>query len=594
MRWWRKRRQLPPYDDVLARCVAAMQTEGAGIDACLAAYPVYAARLEPALRAAVLLQQRLATEPSAAFIQRARARTLAAAGGIRAVAPVVHAPPPRLGLLQRPAWRLPLASGIAAALLLAVWVPLLAVTSQDAVPGDWNYGLKRATEDLQLAVRVGDRDERAYQLALAERRANEVARLARMHRTTAIDATLDDYRQRLEKATQLLSREDVTNDPSLADTRELKRLQESTVRQEAALRAAATSLAQVPAAVPSPGVTPPVTPVPPPVDVAPARIQSALSAVSVTRDRANEAVMKAEESVARSMTPPTPAPTAVPSPAPEPATVATAAVARPSVTAPAATPAGTPDALPAGSATVPAAAGTAPAVATGTATPPAITAAATPAVTPAALSQPTPAVLPAPAPVPTTDTAQIRPNGPLVSPPSGQPPAASTPAPVVTPPVSATPVLPAAPPAPSISTPAPAAAPLPPVVAQTPPVVTPPLPLPVTPAATPRPTGTIGPVRTPVAQTQPQISVYLTAGANHVVYAGASPLFIDQLFPTLAGKVIAIEWRPPGSPVLMRWAPNTSFDRPLLLPGSFVTVYLREPAMIEQRADLMWGADRIP
>src|SRR5205085_3126382 len=103
--------------------------------------------------------------PSAAVQARVRARVMAAT-----------APRP-MPVRRRPLWQPAFAAGLALALLAVLTVPVGMLSSSGAVPGDWDYGLKRAGERVRLAVTVDDSARRSLHLALAERREHELQAL---------------------------------------------------------------------------------------------------------------------------------------------------------------------------------------------------------------------------------------------------------------------------------------------------------------------------------------------------------------------------------------------------------------------------------
>ncbi|HZU77563.1 MAG TPA: DUF5667 domain-containing protein, partial [Dehalococcoidia bacterium] len=225
MRFWSRRRTAASetFEDVLARCLASVNDGTRDVDACLAAYPQYADRLGPALRTAAAVRAGLDARPNAAFVQRARARVIAAANGIQPVA----SPPPHTR--RAPTLR-PLALTAAAfVLLFAVLIPSLAVTSASALPGDWNYGIKLVTEQARLAVMFDAADRQAYHLELSERRAHEITRLVELGRVEEIPAATRAYQDELAKAVAPVKR---SSPPSLS---EAEKIRDSVTQQEVML-----------------------------------------------------------------------------------------------------------------------------------------------------------------------------------------------------------------------------------------------------------------------------------------------------------------------------------------------------------------------
>ncbi|MFN8557406.1 MAG: hypothetical protein U0531_08665 [Dehalococcoidia bacterium] len=164
MMWRRRRRDHVTFEDALERCLDAVLHGRVDIEACVAAYPQYADRLAPALKTALLIHRGMAAEPDPAFVQRTRTRLLAAAGGIRPVASTPARAP------MRHATRWALATGMAAAVVGAVFMPALVFSSSGAIPGDWNYGVKVTSSGCASPSPSTTMTRCSFHLTLAERR----------------------------------------------------------------------------------------------------------------------------------------------------------------------------------------------------------------------------------------------------------------------------------------------------------------------------------------------------------------------------------------------------------------------------------------
>jgi len=179
MWWFRRRAAEQTAADLLDQCLARIERGEATLESCLAEYPEQAAELRPLLLTALATRSVATQGPTGAAYARMRARVLAAA-----------APRP-MPVKRRPMWQPVATAGLALAFLMALAVPLSALQTSDAVPGDWDYGLKRAGERVRLAVTVNDADRREVHLALAERREREIQALLQENRTEYIqDAVL--------------------------------------------------------------------------------------------------------------------------------------------------------------------------------------------------------------------------------------------------------------------------------------------------------------------------------------------------------------------------------------------------------------------
>lgn len=387
------------FDEVLARCLAAIEAGEATVESCLAAHPRHAARLGPLLRAAAGVRRGLSSAtPDPAFAQRLRARVLAAAAAPSAVA----RPAPWWHGLRRPA----LAMAAAALVLLAmVLAPVAAVTSADALPGDWNYGLKLKTEEVLLALGLRDHLDRA------DERAREIRQLAVIGRYQEIPEVTRAYRAELAEATKPLER------PQAAPPQEVRRIEQRVAVQQTVIQQAAAKVEQEAQQAAAAGPPPPV------VVEAHQAAQVALSAAAQTRRQAN----RAAEAQAQERATPAGTSSSAPTPTAEPAETATPPSRQ--TEAPAE---GTPDA---------------------TGTPEATT---RPGGPPGAVALPTlpPATSTTTAPAPPPPTRAVAPPPAAASAPPASTPAPSTPSPTPTPrPTGAPTALPTVTPTPA-STPA--------------------------------------------------------------------------------------------------------------------------------------------
>lgn len=592
MRWWIRPKAASGFEDVLARCLAAIEAGEATVESCLTEYPAHAARLGPALHTALGVRQRLAAMPDPAFVLRARQRVLDAAAAQRRPLAVVKP-------VEQPVRRRPLRPVLAAAavalVLLFGSVPVAAVTSADALPGDWNYGWKLWFEQAQVTLALTEEEKAEQRLERAEERANEIRALAERGRVAQIPETAQAYQKQLEKA-----RAPLDDDNAPADL--VAKIEQSVVRQERTIQIAVERLQGGPAVVQAE----------PPTVTATATPTSTATAGAATAKPSASAVPSAE--------PPAPA-TATP-----PAFTAPSAPAGTVATPPASRPAASPQQAQARDAAQSAlsqaaqtrvdAANTLAARASQTAAP-APTAIATATRTATATSTPVPPLTPITGPTATATAVQT---------PPALPTATATPVPPLTPvetqtgtgtssprtveptPAAPTAVVTPVTPRPTVVPPLPT---LPPATATRPPSTPTPA---ITPAETPRatatpaPTETATPAETPRATAVPPTStpttpgvrvgqatatpaatatpvvplsrpVTLPAGRSAFLYLGLS-LPVDDALAALAGKYTAAEWKPATSPAILQYRPGVSTNRPVLTTGSIVVIDLTEPVTV--------------
>jgi len=169
-------------------------------------YPQEAARLEPLLRTALRLRETLSVEPRSEFAAAARQRFVVSSGQglmealragprpsfvraarerfLAAAQRMVVAGQGRGWRASLPQWgaglyRHPATAALAAVLFLFLGFGGFAVTtSGDALPGDWNYSVKRATENVRLTFAFSEGARRDLNIELAGERLYEIQGLA--------------------------------------------------------------------------------------------------------------------------------------------------------------------------------------------------------------------------------------------------------------------------------------------------------------------------------------------------------------------------------------------------------------------------------
>ena len=198
------------FEDHLNECLTALLNGERTVEECLALYPEEAPRLEPLLRTGLSLKGALRVEPRAAFAEAARERLLEASG--QSLADALNAGPRPsfaraarqrfLAAAQkmfeaRQRWRFPLPAPSLRALSVAVsavviiffsFGTFLVATSGDALPGDWRYPVKRASENVRMTLTFDGDARRDLRLDLAAERLSEIEQLAK--KGHSIDAGL--------------------------------------------------------------------------------------------------------------------------------------------------------------------------------------------------------------------------------------------------------------------------------------------------------------------------------------------------------------------------------------------------------------------
>ncbi len=186
--------------DALAASLDAVRDGAASIEQCLAQHPQFAAELEPLLLIAGQIAVAGRIRPSETAREHARFALLQAAAVKNRPIPIA----PR-AVVRRRSWLALAPAAVAALLFAAIAVPVLGSVDTNAVPGNWNYSFKRATERVRLALATDSTDRRLLRLEFAERRLNEIERLSSQghveHHASQVTSLLKDYTADLNQVT---------------------------------------------------------------------------------------------------------------------------------------------------------------------------------------------------------------------------------------------------------------------------------------------------------------------------------------------------------------------------------------------------------
>jgi len=184
------------FEERLNECLEALSSGQRTLEECLAMYPDDAARLEPMLQTAMLLSSVLAAEPRRAFATSARERFLRVTGS-RLQESLSFEPRPSFVMAARrrflaaaqqmvrerkperwrPAFRVAQFASAAAAVILMGFGSFAVTTSAGALPGDWQYPVKRTLEDIRYTVAFGEGSRRQLDIEYTQERLTEIEKL---------------------------------------------------------------------------------------------------------------------------------------------------------------------------------------------------------------------------------------------------------------------------------------------------------------------------------------------------------------------------------------------------------------------------------
>jgi hypothetical protein len=183
------------FEDILNECIDRL-LQGESMEACLRLYPEYAAELEPLLEVAVAAQRASSVEPRPEFKAQVtyQVRSSLRAGEQRRE-------PKRVSLLGwLPRWA---TVAVAVVLVFLVAGSGTAAASSNSLPGDTLYSVKLATEHVQLFFTFSDAGKAKLYAKFAERRADEMARVADQFNPERIESLSDRLGSSLEKVKEL-------------------------------------------------------------------------------------------------------------------------------------------------------------------------------------------------------------------------------------------------------------------------------------------------------------------------------------------------------------------------------------------------------
>jgi hypothetical protein len=185
-------------DRFLDTCIGDIQTGKASVESCLERYPQASTALEPLLRLAEHSQKVLAPEgPNSAYVAATHTRLMnrilipSAQKKRRVTETLVSR-----WLSLRPAYVIAVFS-----LVITLFASSIGVVraSADSLPGDDLYGVKLASEQVQLAISLSSERDRTLLIQFAEQRMMEAARLLDLERYDDLDLAMRGLDESIEK-----------------------------------------------------------------------------------------------------------------------------------------------------------------------------------------------------------------------------------------------------------------------------------------------------------------------------------------------------------------------------------------------------------
>lgn len=185
------------FTDVLAECIEAIEQGETTMEACLARYPEYAARLQELFPVMVTFRSAPAVTPTPTFRQHTRQHMLSQ------LRPLPNENVTFLDSLRHRwqrigTFQMTRRLNMTWILLIATAISLVAgggvvYASDTAVPGDTLYTLDLSLEELRLNLAANSETKTALQLAFAEERLQEAEELINEGDTDLYQEALDGY-----------------------------------------------------------------------------------------------------------------------------------------------------------------------------------------------------------------------------------------------------------------------------------------------------------------------------------------------------------------------------------------------------------------
>ena len=183
------------FEDALDQCIDLL-LQGYSIEQCLARYPTRSTALEPFLKTALALKQEFALEAGAEFKDAALTRVLSYANR--------RGPGGFISRLLGRRWSSRPAVALASILILVLVSVGAVKASSDSMPDDLLYPVKEFTEKVQLTMATSAYKEADVHIKLANRRAHELAAMAREGDYEGVSKLAAELGDHLDKVSALV------------------------------------------------------------------------------------------------------------------------------------------------------------------------------------------------------------------------------------------------------------------------------------------------------------------------------------------------------------------------------------------------------
>lgn len=236
------------FNNVLDECLDRLLVENETVEQCLQRFPQHSSELKPLLETVLAARQVSAVQPRTEFRDRARYQFNSA---LREMAQKKSRPLFSWG--WQPRW----VTTVAIILILSLVGGGTVAAASASMPDNPLYGVKTATEQVQLALTFSELSKAELQARLADKRVTEIAYLAEKGKPEKIAEISENLNAHLGKISVLVAAPAVASAPAVAPapvfekaavTREAPQPQPATV--PATPTTPATPIPRMPAPVP--------------------------------------------------------------------------------------------------------------------------------------------------------------------------------------------------------------------------------------------------------------------------------------------------------------------------------------------------------
>lgn len=189
------------FDDVLDECLERLLIKNESIEQCLLSFPRHSAELKPLLETALATRQASAIKPRSEFRERARQQFDAALRDMDQKS--VEQKESRVSFQwgRQRQW----ATAVAIVLVLSLAGGGTLAAASGSMPDSPLYGVKLASEQLQLALTFSPLGKAELHAKLADKRVSEIVYLAQKDKPQKIDLTTESLNNHLSEITALVS-----------------------------------------------------------------------------------------------------------------------------------------------------------------------------------------------------------------------------------------------------------------------------------------------------------------------------------------------------------------------------------------------------